>query len=115
MKYFQCIDCKYFWKIIFSDNGKNTKLACPECKSLNICQIEKIRGWDREGRYTSIMKDHDRAALSPESSIIQKGQLKEDSPSPRKLSIKGSTFLIRIVLIQGRLNGFIERFVRHSP
>lgn len=32
-------------------------MACPGCKSLNVHQIEKIRGWDREGKYTSLVND----------------------------------------------------------
>jgi predicted RNA-binding Zn-ribbon protein involved in translation (DUF1610 family) len=62
MRYFQCFDCWHFWKIIFWENGKGTKFACPECKSLNVHRIEKVRGWDREGKYTCLAKDED---LSP--------------------------------------------------
>jgi hypothetical protein len=57
MRYFQCSDCRHFWKIVFWEDGKGAKMACPGCKSLNVHQIEKIRGWDREGKYTSLVND----------------------------------------------------------
>jgi hypothetical protein len=114
MRYFQCFDCRHFWKTIFWENGKGTKLACPECKSLNVHRIEKVRGWDREGKYTSLVKEEDHTPMSPEPKPVRKVLLKEESLSPRKPAIKNLTSMIRIVLIQGKLNGFIERFVKHS-
>lgn len=49
-----------FWK-----DGKGTKMACPECKSLNVHRIEKIRGWDREGKYATLANDEDHTTNSP--------------------------------------------------
>ena len=96
MRYFKCFDCEHNWKIVFWEDGKDTKMACPECKSLNVHQIEKVRGWDREGKYTSLAND-------------------EDHTPPRKPAINNLTPMTRTTLNQGKLNGFIERFVKHSP
>jgi len=115
MRYFKCFDCEYFWVIVFWENGKGTKLACPECKSLNVHQIEEVCGWDREGKYISLVKEEDHTPMSLEPKPFRKVLLKEESLSPRKPAIKKLTSMIRIVLIQGKLNGFIEQFVKHSP
>jgi len=115
MKYFKCFDCENFWNIIFWEDGKGTKLACPECKSLNVHEIEKVRGWDREGKYTKLVKEDDQAPMSPEQMPVRKVLSVEERPSPRKPSTINLSSLIRIGLIQGKLYGFVERFVRHSP
>ena len=65
MKYFQCFDCRYYWKIVFWVDGKETKKACPKCKSLNVHQIEKVRGWDREGKYTSVVNNEEQTSICP--------------------------------------------------
>ena len=108
IRYFQCFDCKHFWKIIFSENSKGTKLACPECKSLNVHRIEKVRGWDREGKYTSRKKDDDQTLINPKPKSDRNILLRDENQSIRKPSIKRLNSLIRIVLNQGKLNGFIE-------
>jgi DNA-directed RNA polymerase subunit RPC12/RpoP len=48
---FKCLDCGHVWKFIFWEETEGTKVACPECKGLNVYQIKKLHGWDREGRY----------------------------------------------------------------
>jgi DNA-directed RNA polymerase subunit RPC12/RpoP len=115
MRYFKCFDCEHFWKIIFWENGKGTKIACPECKSLNVRRIEKLRAWDREGKYATLVNDEDHTPTSPESKPDRGVLLKIESLPPRKPATKNLTSKIRIVLIQGKLNGFIERFGKHSP
>lgn len=65
MRYFKCFDCEHFWKIIFWEDGKGTKMACPECKSLNVHRIEKIRGWDQAGKYENLVTDKDQISTSP--------------------------------------------------
>ena len=106
MRYFKCFDCEHFWKIIFWEDGKGTKLACPECKSLNVHRIEKVRGWDREGKYTSLANDEDHTPTSPESKPDRRVLLKIESLPPMNPAIKYLTSMIRIVLIRGKLNGF---------
>ena len=65
MGYFKCFECGHMWKIMFWEDGKGTKMACPECKSLNVHRIEKIRGWDREGKYATLANDEDHTTNSP--------------------------------------------------
>jgi len=65
MRYFQCFDCQHIWKITFWEDGKDTKMACPDCKSLDVHQIEKVRGWDREGKYTILVEGNDQALNHP--------------------------------------------------
>jgi hypothetical protein len=65
MRYFQCFDCQHIWKIIFWEDSKGTKMACPECRSLNVHQIEKVRGWDREGKYTTMVEEDDLTSIKP--------------------------------------------------
>ena len=115
MRYFKCFDCEYFWKIIFWEDVKGTKMACPECKSLNVHQIEKVRGWDREGKYTSLANDEDHTTTSPAREPVRRVLMKKESLPPRVPAIKKLTSMIRTILNQGKLNGFIERFVKHSP
>ena len=115
MRYFKCFDCEYFWVIVFWENGKGTKLACPECKSPNVHRIEKIRGWDRAGKYTLLANDEDLSPTSPESEPDRRMLSKEGSLLPRKPAINNLISMVGTILNIGKLNGFIERFVKHSP
>ena len=72
MRYFQCFDCRHYWKIVFWVDGKGTKLACPNCKSLNVHQIEKIRGWDREGKYTAVVNNKEQSSIYPGSETAKR-------------------------------------------
>jgi len=51
MTHFKCFDCGHVWNIIFYEASEGGKLACPQCKSLQVHRIRKIHGWDREGKY----------------------------------------------------------------
>jgi hypothetical protein len=82
VKYFKCVECEHYWAITFCEDSEEINIACPACKSLKVHQIEKVRGWDREGKYTSPVKEDDRASASPESSSVRKVFLKAESPPP---------------------------------
>jgi|GEM_PF-2852549 hypothetical protein len=79
MRYFQCFDCRHVWKIVFWEDGKGTKMACPECKSLDVHQIEKVRGWDREGKYTTLVKEDDQTLMSPLYESVRRVSSKKES------------------------------------
>ena len=79
MRYFQCFDCRHVWKIVFWEDGKGTKMACPECKSLDVHQIEKVRGWDREGKYTTLVKEDDQTSMSPRYESVRRVLSKKES------------------------------------
>ena len=79
MRYFQCFDCRHIWKIVFWENGKGTKMACPECKSLDVHQIEEVRGWDREGKYTTLVKEDDQTSMSPRYESVRRVSSKKES------------------------------------
>ena len=79
MRYFQCFDCRHIWKIVFWEDGKGTKMACPECKSLDVHQIEKVRGWDREGKYTTLVKEDDQTSMSPRYESVRRVSSKKES------------------------------------
>ena len=79
MRYFQCFDCQHIWKIIFWEDSKGTKMACPECKSLDVHQIEKVRGWDREGKYTTLVKEDDQKSMSPRYESVRRVSSKKES------------------------------------
>jgi hypothetical protein len=115
MRYFKCFDCEHFWNIIFWEDGKDTKLACPECKSLNVHRIEKIHGWDREGKYISLVKDEDHEPTSRGKGPTQSELSNKGTLPTNKTTIKILISIIRAISVQGKLNGFIERFVKHSP
>ena len=115
MKYFKCFDCENFWEIIFWEDGQGTRMACPECKSLNVHQIEKVRGWDREGKYTSLANDEDLSPTISESEPDRRVLLKLENPSPKNPAQENFTSIISALLNRGKLYGFIERFVKHSP
>ena len=51
---------------MFWEGGRCAKMACPECKGLNVHQIQKIHGWDREGKYSMIVIDDDQTSTGPE-------------------------------------------------
>jgi hypothetical protein len=100
MRYFKCFDCEHNWKIVFWEDGKDTKMACPECKSLNVHQIEKVRGWDRAGKYTSLANDEDHTPMSSEPKPVRKVLFKEEGLSSRNSAIKNLTSMIRTILIK---------------
>ena len=51
---------------MFWEDGRVGKLACPECKGVNVHQIQKVRGWDREGKYSVLVIDDDQISTNPE-------------------------------------------------
>ena len=54
-------------------------MACPECKSLDVHQIEKVRGWDREGKYTTLVKEDDQTLMSPLYESVRRVSSKKES------------------------------------
>jgi hypothetical protein len=76
--------------IMFWEDGKGTKMACPQCKSLNVNQIEKVRGWERERIYKTLVKDKDQTSTSPGDKSVKSGLVEKK---------------------RGKLNGIIGRFV----
>jgi hypothetical protein len=50
-----------FWK-----GGSGAKMACPECKGVNVHQIQKVPGWDRDGKYSIIVIDDDQISTGSE-------------------------------------------------
>ena len=90
-------------------------MACPECKSQNVHRIEKVRGWDREGKYISLANDEDLSPTISEGEADRRVLMKEESLPPRNPAQKYLTSMISTILNQGKLNGFIERFVKHTP
>ena len=59
--------------------GKGIKMACPECKSLDVHQIEKVRGWDREGKYMTLVKEDDQTSMSPRYESVRRVSSKKES------------------------------------
>ena len=115
MRYFKCFDCGHLWEIIFWEESEGTRMACPECKSLNVHQIEKVLGWDREGKYTSLVKDEDHSAANSERETDRSVTLKTECLLPRNPTQDNLISTISTFLNQRILHDFIERFVKHSP
>lgn len=115
MRYFKCFDCEHLWEIIFWEDGKGTRMACPECRSLNVHQIEKVHGWDREGMYTSLVKDENLSPTNSEREPDRNLSLKIESLPPKNPSQNKLTSTLSTILNLRILNGFIERFINHTP
>lgn len=65
MRYFKCFNCSHIWTLVFWDDGKDSKMACPHCKSLKVHRINKVRGWDRVGKYSTIAEDDGQLSAEP--------------------------------------------------
>lgn len=57
---------------MFWEDGRSAKMACPECKRLNVHQIQKVRGWDREGKYSMLVIDDDQISTNPKEKHTKK-------------------------------------------
>jgi DNA-directed RNA polymerase subunit RPC12/RpoP len=115
MIYLRCIDCGHRWNIVFWEEKKGTKIACPQCKSLNVQRIEKIRGWNQENLAASPgqqgVQEPGKIQLRSERVYQSKGA----GMSSKKSSNHRLTSLLKIGQVQIKFNDFIKRFVKHAP
>jgi len=115
MIYLRCNDCGHSWNIVFWEEREGTKIACPQCKSLNVKRIEKIRGWDRENLAASPGQHEVQEPGKLQPRYERDYQSKDEGMSSSKSSNHRLTSFLKIGRVQIKFNDFIKRFVKHTP
>lgn len=115
MIYFQCFDCGHCWNTIFWEEREGVKIACPQCKSLNVQRIEKIRGWDQENSAGTHGHPELQVQGNPQQRSEQKNQSKDDGQPSSKFTKHRLASSLRIDWMRTRFNDINQRFIKHSP